>query len=194
MQRRKFLQYAAASGLGILGAGYLYKYAANAKIVRTPAGATPLFIPGNSGPLGILDMSDAPITLNAHAATLPLIQGKPSPFLIYATQYGGKVYQNPIIRVKRGSNEKFWAYLDHLYEITPSNNNLDPAELPRIAEYVGLNRAKFEQCLQSGKYAQRVAEDLADALAVDGQGRPIPSSSHRTAACSPSSARSRMPR
>ena len=71
-----------------------------------------------------------------------------------------------------GGNKKFWAYVDRLYEITPSNNQLDPAELPRIAEYVGLNRAKFEQCLQSGKYAQRVAEDLADALAAGAQGTP----------------------
>lgn len=71
-----------------------------------------------------------------------------------------------------GGNEKFWAYLDRLYEITPSNNQLDPAELPRIAEYVGLDRAQFEQCLQSGKYAQRVAEDLDDALAAGAQGTP----------------------
>ncbi|BBP03056.1 hypothetical protein TPL01_21620 [Sulfuriferula plumbiphila] len=71
-----------------------------------------------------------------------------------------------------GGNEKFWAYLDRLYKITPSNNRLDPAELPRIAEYVGLNRAKFEQCLESGKYAQRVAEDLDDALAAGAQGTP----------------------
>lgn len=71
-----------------------------------------------------------------------------------------------------GGNEKFWTYLDRLYEITPSNNRLDPAELPRIAEYVGLNRAKFEQCLESGKYAQRVAEDLDDALAAGAQGTP----------------------
>ena len=71
-----------------------------------------------------------------------------------------------------GGNAKFWAYLDRLFEITPSNNRLDPAQLPRIAEYVGLNRAKFEQCLRSGKYAQRVADDLADALAAGGQGTP----------------------
>jgi blue copper oxidase len=115
MQRRKFLQYAAASGLGILGGGYLYQYATNTRqnnllgsavAARNAARHTPLLIPGDSGPLGVLDMSDAPLTLNAHAATLPLIQGKPSPFLIYETQYGGKVYQNPIIRVKRGSQFK----------------------------------------------------------------------------------------
>ncbi|MHB1260073.1 DsbA family protein, partial [Thiobacillus sp.] len=71
-----------------------------------------------------------------------------------------------------GGNEKFWAYLDRLYEITPSNNQLDPAELPRVAEYVGLNRAEFMQCRQSGKYAQHVAEDVADGLSAGAQGTP----------------------
>ena len=71
-----------------------------------------------------------------------------------------------------GGNEKFWAYLDRLYEITPGNDQLDPAQLPRIAAHVGLNRARFESCLQSGKHAQRVAEDVADALAAGAQGTP----------------------
>ena len=110
MQRRKFLQYVAASGLGILGGGYLYKYstrthhdsllssAATRKVVQR----TPLFIPGNSGPLGTLDMSDALLTLSAQSGTFPLIKGVASPFLTYSAQYGGQVFQNPIIRVKRG--------------------------------------------------------------------------------------------
>lgn len=71
-----------------------------------------------------------------------------------------------------GGNAKFWAYLDRLFEITPSNNRLDPAQLQRIAEYVGLDRAKFEQCLQSGRHAQRVQDDLDDAFAAGGQGTP----------------------
>lgn len=71
-----------------------------------------------------------------------------------------------------GGNEKFWAYLDRLYEITPSNDKLDPAQLPRIAQYVGLNRAQFESCLQSGRHAQRVEEDVTDALAVGATGTP----------------------
>ena len=115
MQRRKFLQYAAVSGLGLVGGGYLYKYGANAQpavpshtdLPAARAGAhTPLLIPGNSGPLGILDVTDAPITLITRATTLPLLQGKPSPFLIYDTQYGGKSYQNPILRIKRGGQFK----------------------------------------------------------------------------------------
>lgn len=71
-----------------------------------------------------------------------------------------------------GGEEKFWAYLDRLYEITPSNNRLDPAELPRLAQYVGLDRARFEQCLRSGRHATRVAQDVADARAAGAPGTP----------------------
>ncbi len=71
-----------------------------------------------------------------------------------------------------GGNEKFWAYLDRLFEITPANNGLSAEELPKIAQFVGLDKTKFEQCLQSGKYAAHVAEDLADATKSGGQGTP----------------------
>ncbi len=122
MQRRKFLQYTSASGLALLGGGYLNKHQANAEqnqpastsgtvAARNPANYRPLLIPGNSGPLGILDMSDARLTLNARSTTMPLMQGKPSPFLIYAAQYAGKDYQNPIIRIKTGG--KFQARLQN---------------------------------------------------------------------------------
>lgn len=72
-----------------------------------------------------------------------------------------------------GGNEKFWAYLDRLFEVTPGNDGLDSAELPNIAEYVGLSKASFESCLSSGRHAKRVADDLADAtLASGGEGTP----------------------
>jgi protein-disulfide isomerase len=71
-----------------------------------------------------------------------------------------------------GGEEAFWAYLDRIYAITPSNDKLDPAELPRIAQHVGLKRAPFEQCLGSGRYAARVAADVADALAAGAPGTP----------------------
>lgn len=67
---------------------------------------------------------------------------------------------------------KFWEYIDRLYEVTPSNDGLDPAKLPEIAKEVGLNVPAFETCLQSGKHAQRVADDLADAEKAGGQGTP----------------------
>ena len=71
-----------------------------------------------------------------------------------------------------GGNSKFWAYVDRLFEVTPSNNGLDVEKLPEIAAYIGLDRSKFETCLSSGKYAQAVAEDLADARSSGGRGTP----------------------
>jgi len=71
-----------------------------------------------------------------------------------------------------GGNDKFWSYLDRLMEVTPANNGLDPAELPKIAEYVGLDKNKFNECLSSGKYAQKIEEHVQDAVATGGQGTP----------------------
>lgn len=71
-----------------------------------------------------------------------------------------------------GGNDAFWRYVDRLFEVTPSNNNLDPAELPKIAQFVGLDVAKFNSCLASGKYTQRVEDDYQNALATGGNGTP----------------------
>lgn len=71
-----------------------------------------------------------------------------------------------------GGNAKFWAYVDRLFEVTPSNNNLDPAELPKIAEYVGLDSDTFTTCLASGKYAEHIQDDLDNAIATGGTGTP----------------------
>ena len=71
-----------------------------------------------------------------------------------------------------GGSDKFWAYTDRLYEVTPSNNGLDSAELPKIAQYVGLNVNKFSTCLNSGKYAQHVEQDAQNAQATGGNGTP----------------------
>ena len=71
-----------------------------------------------------------------------------------------------------GGNDGFWKYADRLLEITPSNDGLDPAQLPQIAEYVGLNRSKFEKCLASGKYAAKVQGHLAEATAAGLRGTP----------------------
>ena len=71
-----------------------------------------------------------------------------------------------------GGNDKFWAYADRLFEVTPSNNNLDPAELPKIAEYVGLDVGKFNSCLTSGKFTKHIEDDVQNATATGGNGTP----------------------
>lgn len=71
-----------------------------------------------------------------------------------------------------GGNDAFWKYTDMVYEKTNSNDSLDPAELPKIAESVGLNKAKFEECLNSGKMAEKVKKTSEDAVAAGAQGTP----------------------
>jgi len=62
-----------------------------------------------------------------------------------------------------GGNDGFWAYADRLFEVTPSNNGLDLAELPNIAEEVGLDRTAFEACLESGVNQSEVEDDFNEA-------------------------------
>jgi len=71
-----------------------------------------------------------------------------------------------------GGNDKFWEYTDRLYEVTPTNDGLDSAELPKIAAYVGLDVTAFNTCLTSGKYDAKIQADLENAQATGGQGTP----------------------
>ena len=72
-----------------------------------------------------------------------------------------------------GGNDAFWKFADRFYELTPANNRTDvDAVLPRIAREIGLDKARFASCLESGRHDRRVAEDLQDATASGGRGTP----------------------
>lgn len=71
-----------------------------------------------------------------------------------------------------GGEDKFWEYLDKVYEITPSNDGLDLSKLPEIAVTVGLDKDKFVSCLDSGKYAAKVKDSYDEALKSGAQGTP----------------------
>ena len=71
-----------------------------------------------------------------------------------------------------GGNTAFWNYLDEIFSVTPSNDGLDPAQLPIIAKDVGLNVTAFNQCLSSGKESAKVQADYQDAINAGGQGTP----------------------
>ncbi|MEQ1499882.1 MAG: thioredoxin domain-containing protein [Parcubacteria group bacterium] len=73
---------------------------------------------------------------------------------------------------EQGGNDKFWEYADRLYEVTPANNGLDPAELPNIAQYVGLDVTKFNTCLASTKYDKHIEDEVQNAQATGGNGTP----------------------
>ncbi|MDO8474356.1 MAG: DsbA family protein [bacterium] len=71
-----------------------------------------------------------------------------------------------------GGNDAFWAYIDKIFEITPSNNGLDLALLPQIAQDMGLDKGKFESCLSSGKYAELVEAQFQEGMRLGVNGTP----------------------
>ena len=73
---------------------------------------------------------------------------------------------------KLGGNDKFWAFIDKVFEITPSNNGLDPAQLPKIAGDIGLDVTQFNSCLASTYGQDRIQNDTADAGNSGARGTP----------------------
>ena len=103
---------------------------------------------------------------------------------------------------EQGGNEAFWKYTDLVYERTESNNALDngvyntpdtipvgqdgkpwytertprsttdAGDLSDIAKEIGLDVARFEDCLKSGKHAERIQTDVDEAVAAGGGGTP----------------------
>ncbi len=76
-----------------------------------------------------------------------------------------------------GGNDVFWAYEKKLYEVTPSvtgatPNGLDQAQLPVIAAQVGLNKAAFTTCLDSGKMKDKVEAQYLDGINAGVTGTP----------------------
>lgn len=73
---------------------------------------------------------------------------------------------------EQGGNDAFWKYTDRIFEITPSNNGLEVEELPKIAEYIGLNVASFNTCLNSGKFKDKIQADIDDGTKAGVNGTP----------------------
>jgi protein-disulfide isomerase len=73
---------------------------------------------------------------------------------------------------EQGGNNAFWSYLNKIFATTSSNDTLDPQELPRIAESIGLNVSAFNQCLESNKYADKINKDVKAAYDAGAQGTP----------------------
>lgn len=64
---------------------------------------------------------------------------------------------------------KFWEMHDVLFA---DQRKLDIADLKAKASALGLDQGKFDSCLDSGKYANQVARDLADGAAAGVTGTP----------------------
>ena len=72
----------------------------------------------------------------------------------------------------QGGSTAFFAYIDKIYSITPSENNLDLAQLPIVAKDIGINVDTFNSCLSSGKFATKVQDSYNEAIKAGGTGTP----------------------
>ena len=71
-----------------------------------------------------------------------------------------------------GGKQVFWNYIDKLFETTNSNDSLDPAELPKIAQAVGLDVTTFNTCLSNGKYTEFIKKSVEEAVKAGARGTP----------------------
>jgi protein-disulfide isomerase len=71
-----------------------------------------------------------------------------------------------------GGNTAFWKFADQIFATTGSNDTLDPAQLPIIAQASGVDVAAFNTCLSSGKYTSKVNDSVIAAAKAGAQGTP----------------------
>jgi len=69
-------------------------------------------------------------------------------------------------------NDGFWKMTDKIFEVTPSNNQLNLDDLPKLAGEVGLNQNTFKTCLDSGKYKDHVEADFQSGVKAGITGTP----------------------
>lgn len=68
--------------------------------------------------------------------------------------------------------KKFWEYTDELFVRTPSNDGLEDSELFAIADAVGLDRKKFDACVEAGGAKDIIAADSAEGQKYGLEGTP----------------------
>lgn len=73
-----------------------------------------------------------------------------------------------------GGNDAFWKFTHRLYEITPSDQgkSLDRGEIPKIAQYTGLDAVNFNECLSSERFKDKVDKSYLDGLNAGVSGTP----------------------
>lgn len=71
-----------------------------------------------------------------------------------------------------GGSNAFWNFTDEIYRVTTSNDGLDLAQLPVIAEKAGVDKVAFKACLDSGKHKATVDAHYAEARTAGARGTP----------------------
>lgn len=138
---------------------------------------------GNAAPVQVIEYSDleCPFCKTFHA-TMARIFDEYSEQITWAYRHFPLDSIHPKARQEAlaaecvaslGGNDKFWEYLNEIFAVTPSNNGLNPEELPRLAGKIGINETQFKACQSDGALMSRVDADLENAIAAGGRGTPF---------------------
>jgi len=68
-----------------------------------------------------------------------------------------------------GGNDAYWKMADMIFEKMPS---LEVSQLGDLAASVGVDKTKFDSCLASGKYAEKISGERSIAASAGIQGTP----------------------
>lgn len=68
-----------------------------------------------------------------------------------------------------GDQDKYWKYNTHIWE---NQRELQIEKLKEYAKTLGLNESKFNECLDSDKYADEIAKDMKEGSAAGVTGTP----------------------
>jgi len=72
-----------------------------------------------------------------------------------------------------GGNDKFWAYVAEVYAKTKSGGKgLSEDEVYAIVQDIGVNVSTVKSCVQSGKFADKVKQDIAEGETAGVTGTP----------------------
>lgn len=72
-----------------------------------------------------------------------------------------------------GGNDAFWQFTDLIYQRTQSNGSGFPLkDLQPLAEEIGVRGAAFKACLDSGRMATRVQQDIDNGVSIGVSGTP----------------------
>ncbi len=64
---------------------------------------------------------------------------------------------------------KYWQMHDKLFE---NQRALGPSELPKYAGAIGMDVPEFQRCLDSGKYAQKIKQEMEEGRKAGVTGTP----------------------
>lgn len=72
-----------------------------------------------------------------------------------------------------GGNEKFWQFINKIFDITPSNDRLDQNLLASTALEIGINQEDFKSCMDSKRHAESIQKSVDEAIALGAKGTPF---------------------